>query len=48
MGNNPIAMVEGILYVGLSSLQGGKPLVWKDGKMEEIDINGCICTLSVN
>lgn len=48
MGNNPIDMVDGILYVGLSSLNGERPLIWKDGKTEKVDINGFICTLSVS
>ena len=48
MGYNPITMVDGILYVGLSSLNGGKPIVWKDGQTDEVDINGFICTLTVD
>ena len=47
MGDSPIGMMEGILNVGLSSLSGGKPMIWKDGKTQELDINGCICTLTV-
>lgn len=47
MGSNPAAMVDGILHVGLSSLESGKPVVWKDGETQEMDINGCICTLTV-
>ena len=48
MGNNPIAMMDGILHVGLSSSSGGKPVIWKDGRITEVDINGFICTLSVD
>lgn len=47
MGNNPIDMMDGILHIGLSSLSGGKPVIWKDGQTEELDINGMICTLTV-
>lgn len=47
MGSNPLAMADGILNIGLSSVNGGKPLIWKDGATQEIDINGCICTLTV-
>ena len=48
MGNSPVAMMDGILHVGLSSLNKGRPVIWKDGKTEELDINGMICTLSVD
>lgn len=48
MGSSPIAMMDGILNVGLSSLDGKKPVIWKDGRTEEIDINGFICTLTVD
>lgn len=47
MGNNPIAMMDGILNIGLSSVTGGKPMIWKDGITHELDLNGFICTLSV-
>lgn len=46
MGDNPIDMINGILTIGLSSLSGGKPVIWKDGKTQKLDINGPICTLS--
>lgn len=45
MGSSPVAYVKGILYVGLSSLTRKRPAIWKDGKLEEIDLNGFICTL---
>lgn len=48
MGSSPIAMKDGILHVGLSSLNKGKPVIWKDDTRQEIDINGFICTLSVH
>ena len=48
MGSNPIAMLDGILHVGLSSLNGGKPMIWKDGTTQELDINGPICTVTVD
>lgn len=47
MGHNPIAMMNGILHVGLSSLSGGPPAIWKDGQCTELDINGMICTVTV-
>ncbi len=48
MGNCPIASVNGILYVGLSSLSGMRPAVWKDGSVEALDINGYISSIYVD
>lgn len=48
IGNNPICVTDGILRIGLSSLTGEKPIIWKDGITSEIDINGYICTLTSN
>lgn len=47
MSRNAIASVNGILYTGLSSSSGRKPILWKDGITEELDINGMICSISV-
>ena len=47
-GPNPIAMRNGILHVGLSSMTGGKPIIWKDGNTSPLNINGPLCTLSVD
>lgn len=44
-GSSPLAVVDGILYVGLSSVTGGKPVVWKDGVVQELDINGYISSI---
>ena len=46
LGKSPVDMIDGILNVGLSSLSGARPIVWKDGKTEELDVNGYICTVS--
>lgn len=46
MGNNPMVMVKGILNIGLTAVNGGQPVVWKDGKTEELDLNGIICTMT--
>jgi hypothetical protein len=37
--------VGGIMYVGLSSLDGGKPLLWKDGQVDSLKINGYISSV---
>lgn len=47
-GSDPIAMRNGILHVGLSSMTGGKPMIWKDGNTQTLNINGPLCTLSVD
>lgn len=47
MGNNPICVTDGIMNIGLSSLNGGKPIIWKDGETTELDINGFICTMTI-
>ena len=46
LGAAPIDVADGILTVGLSSLIGEKPLLWKDGRMETLDVNGYICTIT--
>lgn len=45
-GTAAINMADGILTVGLSSVNGSRPVLWKDGEMEELDVNGYICTVS--
>lgn len=47
MGVEPMAVLDGVLYVGLSSLKGDRPLVWKDGAVDTLDINGYICSAAV-
>lgn len=42
LGRDAMAMVNGILHVGLSSPEGRKPVVWKDGQVDSIKINGYI------
>ncbi len=48
MGSSPMAMVDGILTIGLTSTRGGNPIVWKDGRTQIVNINGCICTLALD
>jgi hypothetical protein len=45
-GEKSIDMADGMLTVGLSSLAGNRPLLWKDGDVDEVDVNGYICTVS--
>ena len=46
VGTSPLAMVDGILHVGLSSLAGKPPVVWMDGQLDTLDVNGYICTVN--
>lgn len=45
-GTAAMDMTDGILTAGLSSVSGSRPVLWKDGEMEELDVNGYICTVS--
>ena len=47
MGTAPLAMADGILYVGMTSLEGGKPAVWMDGEIRKLNFNGYISSISV-
>jgi hypothetical protein len=46
MGKYPVDMIDGILTVGLSSLSGERPVIWRDGRTEELDVNGYICNVA--
>lgn len=45
MGNNAIDVVDGILHVGLSSFDGQKPIVWRDGQIDSLKVNGYISAI---
>lgn len=47
MGGRCAAVAGGILHIGLSSLEGGSPMIWKDGQTELLDISGYISSVSV-
>jgi hypothetical protein len=46
MGNRCTAVAGGILNIGLSSVDGGRPVIWKDGVTEFLDVCGYIATVS--
>lgn len=48
MGASPIAVVDGILHVGLTSSIEGRPAVWKDGEVHPLDFNGFISTITAD
>ena len=45
IGDRCLRVVDGILHVGLSSLDGRKPIVWKDGIVDSLNINGYISAI---
>lgn len=45
MGKECLKMIDGILHVGLSSRKGCKPVLWKDGDVDTLNINGYIATI---
>lgn len=47
MGTAPLAMVDGILHVGMTSIDGGSPAVWQDGEIRKLGFNGYISSISV-
>ncbi len=48
IGSSPAIVIDGILHVGLSSLVGSQPLIWKDAQTTPLKINGYISTISTN
>lgn len=47
MGTTPLAMVDGILHVGMTSVDGSGPAVWQDGEIKRLGFNGYISSISV-
>lgn len=45
MSGHSLTVTAGIMQVGLSSLKGKKPLVWKDGQIDSVRVNGYISML---
>lgn len=45
---SPDALVtsNGLLYVGLSSIQGNAPAIWRDGEIQEYRLNGFISSIT--
>ena len=47
MGTRPLSVIDGILYVGLTPVGGGQPVVWKDGEIEPLKLsNGYISSIT--
>ncbi len=47
-GSRTSALIDGILHVGLSSQSGSHPVIWRDGEIIPLDINGFITSVSTN
>ena len=47
MGLSCATVADGILHIGLSSQEGGRPMIWKDGQTVFLDISGYIASVSV-
>lgn len=48
MGTGAMSVVNGILNVGLSSLNGGRPVLWKDGQSDTLNVNGYIANVKAD
>lgn len=48
VGCSTSTVKDGVLHVGLSSLTGGKPVIWKDGAVDTLDINGHVSSMTVS
>lgn len=48
MGTKPMAMIDGILHVGLTSVDGTEAAIWKDGELQPVRINGYISSITVD
>lgn len=48
LGNCPIGIRDGSIFLGLTSLNGERPILWQDGKSSILKLNGPICNLSVS
>jgi hypothetical protein len=47
IGKACTAVARGMLHVGLSSADEGRPMIWKDGEIQLLDINGFVASVSV-
>ncbi len=48
IGSRTSSVINGILHVGLSSMTGGRPIIWKDGRTDTLRINGFISSISTS
>lgn len=48
LGSQSMAVINGIMHVGMSSLTGERPLLWRDGQIDTLSLNGYISHISMN
>ncbi len=48
IGSGTSVVVDGILRAGLSSLSGGYPVIWRDGLVDTLKINGFISVVATS
>ena len=46
LGGQSVAVIGGIMHAGISSLTGERPLLWRDGQIDTLKINGFISHIS--
>lgn len=46
MSGNSTAVIDGILHAGLSSVSLERPVIWKDGILDTLNVNGFITSVS--
>lgn len=46
VGSGAVSMINGILHAGLSSTNNERPILWKDGQLDTLMINGYIASIS--
>lgn len=46
-GVNPVLKRDSVLVVGLSSLEGGSPVLWRGGDIDTLNVNGYITGMSL-
>lgn len=46
MGVSPMRKRDSVLIVGLSSLDGGRPVLWKNGVSDTLNVNGYIANMA--
>lgn len=45
MGESCAKVIDGIYYVGLSAIDGRKPVLWRDGEIDSLRVNGYISSI---
>ena len=46
MGSRAVAVSDDEMYVAMSSRKGDRPIIWHEGKLDTLKMNGYVCTVS--